>query len=291
MESSLNEEDSMSASVEAHRVLYAKLVTSGVDNNSRAALERAFRCVPREEFMGPGPWHIFGSNGYIETPTADPELLYQDVLIALKKEQGLNNGQPSLHARCIAELKIQPAQSIVHIGAGTGYYSAILAELTGPTGILVAYEIDQDLSNAATNNLRNRKNVVVLGDATGDANIPPTDVIYVSAGVTGPESNWLNAMSLSGRMLLPLTDDQWNGSMLLLQRMDGTQFSAHFIFPASFIPCVGPRDGVTAKRLSDAFKSGLGRSVRSLIHDNKPDESCVFEGEGWWFSTKEVTSA
>lgn len=281
----------MSSSIEAHRELYAKLVTSGADNKSRVAIERAFSCVPREEFMGPGPWHLFTSNGYIDTPTADPELLYQDVLIALKKEQGLNNGLPSLHARCIADLQIQSGQSIVHIGAGTGYYSAILAELTGPTGRVVAYEIDQDLSTSATKNLRNRKNVVVLGNATTDANMSPTDVIYASAGVTGPESNWLNAMSLSGRMLLPLTDNRGSGGMLLLQRASENSFRARFTCPASFIPCVGARDEATANRLSDAFKNGLGHSVRSLIHDEQPDESCVFEGDGWWFSSKDLSSA
>jgi protein-L-isoaspartate(D-aspartate) O-methyltransferase len=278
----------MSSTLESHRQLYAALVSGSVAEPARPSIEQAFRAVPREQFMGPGPWYLSIAGGdYVETPTADPELLYQDVLVALKKDQRLNNGQPSMHARSIGMLEVKPGQSITHIGAGTGYYSAILAEIAGEDGHVSAYEIDRDLQGAAVNNLVDWKNVSVHGDAASDA-IAPSEVIYVNAGVTAPEQSWLNALNSSGRMLFPLTDNRWNGGMLLLHRLDTGRFSARFVSPVSFIPCVGARDDAEADRLGRAFAEGLGHKTRALVQDDKPDDSCVFAGSGWWLSSREV---
>ena len=89
----------------------------------------AFAQVPREHFVGPGPWQVFVGDGYVATPSDDPRFLYQDVLIALAPERNINNGQPSLHARCLAVCAPTAGESVFHLGAGTGYYSAILAIL------------------------------------------------------------------------------------------------------------------------------------------------------------------
>ncbi len=53
----------------------------------------------------------------------DPVVLYQDVLVALAPERGVNNGSPSLHALWLDRLAPQAGERVVHIGAGTGYYS------------------------------------------------------------------------------------------------------------------------------------------------------------------------
>ena len=77
----------------AHRRFYAELITKHARVRD-ARIEDAFATVPREDFMGPGPWQIRTPEGYIETPSADPAFLYQDVLVALIANQCLNNGQP-----------------------------------------------------------------------------------------------------------------------------------------------------------------------------------------------------
>ena len=67
---------------------------------------------------------MFTAAGYIDTPTDDPAFLYQDVTVALKPESQINNGQPTLHAVSLAALNPQEGEAAVHIGAGTGYYTA-----------------------------------------------------------------------------------------------------------------------------------------------------------------------
>jgi protein-L-isoaspartate(D-aspartate) O-methyltransferase len=90
-------------------------------------------------FLPLGPWFIAMPAGRcIKTPSADPVYVYQDVLVAIDKDREINNGQPSFHARIMRWLAPEPGQTIVHIGAGTGYYSAILAML-GRAGALLLH--------------------------------------------------------------------------------------------------------------------------------------------------------
>jgi len=110
----------------AFRKFYADLVlANGNVSTENQRLLHGFNSIHRESFLGPGPWHIFTANGYITTPSANPELLYQDILVALDPESNINNGQPSLHARCIDALDISEGEHVAHIGAGTGYYSLV----------------------------------------------------------------------------------------------------------------------------------------------------------------------
>ena len=84
------------------RAAYAKQVLAAA-NTRDARLAAAFAAVPREDFLGPGPWLIvrWGTRDYVPTPDADPVYLYTDDLVALLPERRLNNGQPSLHAHLI----------------------------------------------------------------------------------------------------------------------------------------------------------------------------------------------
>jgi hypothetical protein len=82
--------------------------------------------VPRERFLGPGPWPILRwGRGYERSPDDDPIDLYTNDLIGIDPARELNNGQPSFHFALMARRDPQPGEHVVHIGAGTVYYSAI----------------------------------------------------------------------------------------------------------------------------------------------------------------------
>src|ERR1700693_1798785 len=139
--------------LEAHRYFYADLITASAGAGKNERLREAFAATPRERFIGPGPWKVFAGGRHMETPSDDPAFLYQDVVVALAPERGINNGQPVLHAINLAALDVKEGETVLHIGAGTGYYTAVLARLTGATGVVVAYEIGQDLAARAEGNL------------------------------------------------------------------------------------------------------------------------------------------
>ena len=279
--------------LEAHRKHYSQLVTAiGDVDPKNTKLISAFATVRREDYLGPGPWKIRAGNKsgnkYSVTPTNDPAFLYQDVLVALKSEESLNNGQPSLQARCLDALQVSSGETVIHVGAGTGYYSAILSELTGPSGTIFAYEIDDELALLASDNLKDRDNIRVQSCSGTWGDLPDCDVICVNAGATEPTSSWLNALNKGGRLLFPLTSTHGSGCMLLIQRIDEFSYSAKFIYLVNFIPCIGARDEKAAFELAETFKQGNLLEVKSLHRDKSPDDSCWFQWEDCWLSTNPI---
>lgn len=132
------------------RSFYASFVAGG----AHPRVQQAFAAVPREPFVGPGPWSVMGSSiSYVTTPDDDPVFIYQDVLVALDASRGLNIGMPSAHAVWLAAVDLKAGETVLQVGVGSGYYSAIIAELVGREGRVHAYEIDRDLAARATDNL------------------------------------------------------------------------------------------------------------------------------------------
>src|SRR5262249_42967123 len=120
----------------------------------------------------------------------------------------VNNGQPSGHAKWIASAAINPGEHVVHIGTGTGYYTAIMAHLVGSSGQVTGIELDPVLSARAEKNLASFANVrVIEGDGTA-AWFDGAASIYVNAGVTRPADIWLDRLAEGGRLILPLTTNQ-----------------------------------------------------------------------------------
>ena len=102
------------------RLTYAKQVMAAAGTQD-TRVEAAFATVRREDFLGPGPWHILRwFDGYVATPSDDPIYLYTDDVIGIIPERDLNNGQPSLHARLIASAAPRAGDHVVHVGAGVG---------------------------------------------------------------------------------------------------------------------------------------------------------------------------
>ena len=172
------------------------------------AVVAAFATVPRERFVGAGPWRVrspMDMAEYWTTEDADPRAVYHDVLIALDEARGINNGQPSLWAFLLDQLDIAAGEQVLHLGCGTGYYTAIVAELVGPTGKITAIEIDPGLAEKARAALLPWPQIAV-GNADGASlSFEPADLILASAGATHPLSSWLDALKPGGRLLFPMT--------------------------------------------------------------------------------------
>ena len=268
------------------RKVFAQMVVARAGCPDRQIL-RAFERVPRHAFIGAGPWFVTEHGD--STASADPALAYQDVAMALAPERGITTGLPSLHARCIAACALEGGERVVHIGTGAGYFTAILAELVGPRGRVVAYEIDELLAARATELLRSFPNVTVESTSGVTDLGSDVDLIYVCAGMQQIPREWLEALAPGGRAALPLTPGNDEGAVLLVTRAGDRQvFDARFICAARFIPCIGAEDAEAAERLAVAFRSGSRDRVRSLrlVTDSaQPDDTAWFVGDSWWLST------
>lgn len=281
--------------LEAARRFYARLVASGAGGGELAdRIEDAFAFVPREHFLGPGPWSVprFAPRGpdFVTTPNADPILVYQNVLFALDKEKGINNGEPWLHGEMIAALDPDRGDTVLHIGCGSGYYTAILAQLVGPKGRVVAYEIEPGLALRAGENLEPWETVTVRGASGAGSVLPLANAIYVNAGATRPEAVWLDALAEKGRLVFPLSGSNEGGGwgVTLLVRRSGEAFSARVIGRSGFIGCVGASDSEEARAVGQALSSGAIWRARQLVRGGVPDASAVLVGEDWWLSSVPV---
>jgi protein-L-isoaspartate(D-aspartate) O-methyltransferase len=243
--------------------------------------------VPREHYVGAGPWQVLvGDNHYVTTPSADLAFLYQDQLVALAQERGINNGSPSSHALWLAGLAPRPGEEVVHVGAGTGYYTAVLAELVGHSGTVVAYEIAGDLAERAAANLSHLRNVRLVAESAPTTKLPLCDVIYVNAAVTNLPEGWLDALRPGGRLMLPLTPIDGFGGMLLVTRGETAEnLEARFVSGAMFIGCVGGTGEDASAKLAAAFAKGGQHTVQSLRRGLPPDSTCWYAAEHWWLST------
>ncbi len=267
------------------RAFFASLL-AGQFRDRHPAIEQAFAAVERERFAGPGPWSIMAvGTGYVKTPDDDPAFLYQDTLVALDPDRGINIGQPSWHALWLDAIDVRPGETVLQVGAGTGYYTAILARLAGRNGRVHAYEIDAGLAARASRNLKDLPQVVLQARSGIADDLPKADAIYVCAGITQPSWTWLDAMRPGARLLFPLQPPEGFGGMLLLTRPAlGSRWPARFVSRARFICCEGLQDAEAGRRLSAAFSSHWDQ-VRSFRIDDARDGTCWYAGDGWWLST------
>ncbi len=271
-------------SLDQQRDFYASLVTAKGGTRDEA-IRSSFTSTDRARFLGPGPWKVFTSLGYIETPGDDPAFIYQDVAVALAPERTINNGEPALHARCIAAAAPKVGESVLHVGAGTGYYTAILANLVGPGGSVVGYEIEADLAERARENLVDLPQVSIRMRSAIEPNLPASDIIYANAGATHPPAEWLAALKPKGRLLFPLSGSHGAGVMLLVTREQEASYAARIVMGAAFIPCIGASDDAEAKAVTEALMKGGHGAVRSLVRNDEPDASAWLGGSDWWLST------
>jgi protein-L-isoaspartate(D-aspartate) O-methyltransferase len=151
--------------------------------------------------LGPGRSLQHGDGTCRNTPDANPTHLYTDDLIGIAPERGINNGQPRLHAELLSSAAIRAGEHVVHIGAGAGYYTAIMAKLAGNDGRVTAIQFPEDLAAKATNNLSDRPNVKVIHGDGSVAVFDDAHVIYVNAGATRPADTWLDRLNVGGRVI------------------------------------------------------------------------------------------
>jgi protein-L-isoaspartate(D-aspartate) O-methyltransferase len=271
------------------RRFYAEEIAAVAHLQSRPLIEALAR-VPRERFLGPGPWLIgrgpAAEPRYRLTVDADPAQVHHNVLVAIDPERELNNGMPSALASWIEVMAPQRGDAILHIGCGTGYYTAIMAEIVGAACRVLAFEVDPDLAARATVNLAAWPQVqVVAGDAS---TIPGVfDAVFVNAGATHARAEWLGALRPAGRLMLPLTAHMPGipfavGVMLRIDHAPGGRWPVRVVSEVGIYDCASARDPDREQQLVALAAAGTAGTIRALSvepHDRGP--SCLCHGPGF----------
>jgi protein-L-isoaspartate(D-aspartate) O-methyltransferase len=271
------------------RADYAEKIR-GLSELRSESLFRALASVPREDFLGPGPWKLMlltqVGAGYKDTPDADPCHLYDNVLVAIDPERRLNNGEPAGLLRWLDSLELRPGERFLHVGCGVGYYTAIAAAAVRPGGRATGIELDPDLAERARRNTAHCGDIEILSGDGSQLAGGSFDAIFVNAGATEIPASWLDSLAPSGRLLLPLTVsisgmNAGVGWMLLVRR-GAEAYTAEFRTQVGVYHCAGARTALGEERLRRFYAAGLPDRPLQLRRDAHAElESCALHGDGF----------
>jgi protein-L-isoaspartate(D-aspartate) O-methyltransferase len=274
--------------IEDCREFYAREVKFAASLTTPGLVE-AFAKVPREKFLGSGPWQIGSAEGramslagmgqlsYVTVD--DPRDVYHNVVISLDRAKDINNGQPGSLARWIDALALKPGERVYHLGCGVGYYTAIMAEVVGPGGSVIGLELQPELAARAKENLAGYAHVTVEPGDGAEFDPGDCDAVLVNCGVTHPQTKWLERLREGGRLVVPFTmavnPTIGQGVMTKITRSNG-RFAAELVTPVAIFSGGSLRDAALQTQLLKGLTTGGLLKLKSVRMDtHEAGETCV----------------
>lgn len=200
------------------RGLIEQIADRGIDD---LEVLRVFDLVPRHLFL----------------PESVHNRAYEDVPLPIGF--GQTASQPSLQALYLQVLKLQPRDKVLEIGTGSGYQTALLAELADH---VYSVERLRELSvraRAVLDQLRYTNIALLVGDGTiGWSRYAPYDAILVAAAAPSVPPALIEQLSTGGRLLIPLGDRNEQSLTLISKREDGSTEQRE-ITACTFVPLLG----------------------------------------------------
>jgi protein-L-isoaspartate(D-aspartate) O-methyltransferase len=258
-----------------------------------AALLKAFATVPRERLLPPGPWIVEAADGsFYATEDDNISHILHAVGVAIDTKRDLISANPAKIGRMLEAARIAPGETVLHVGAGLGYFSAVMAELVGPEGRVIAAEIDPGLASRARANLAAWRTVTLIADSLA-CSLPPVDVVFVSAGTPAIPRQWVDALRPGGRMVLPMTGALDSGFLFHFEKATSPIWLSAWVQSfVRFYPCHGLRDPLDVAALSKAMADSRGPAVRALRLDrHEPNSHCWLHREAWCLTTESPPEA
>jgi protein-L-isoaspartate(D-aspartate) O-methyltransferase len=199
----------MTTDLNAYRRFFAEDIQLCANLRSDALTE-ALATVPRERFPSARPVDYQGRSGFSGAAAKDAQR--RSALRVPQRRRGHRSGPDAVQWRArsscapaIDALALESGQRALHIGGGTGYYTALMAHVVGPSGSVRMIEVDEDLARQAAVNLGSMPWVTAQHSDGRSVTGGPFSAIMINAGVTHPEPEWLSALAPGGRLVLPLT--------------------------------------------------------------------------------------
>lgn len=188
--------------LQRRRMVEEQLRARGIrDERVLAAMAR----VPRHEFVAPQ----FRSEAYEDRP--------------LPIGEGQTISQPYMVAIMLEALAIKPADTALEVGAGSGYATALLAELAAEVVAVERHVSLADQARSLLDRMGYRNVTVILRDGSrGFSESAPYDAILVSAASTVVPPMLIGQLAEGGRMIIPVGSPDTQ-QLQLISIKDGTQ--------------------------------------------------------------------
>jgi len=203
--------------LERKRMVEYQLQNRGIrDPRVLAAMEK----VPRHRFL-PDPDDP-GAYGDYPLPIGSGQTISQPYMVALMTE-------------C---LRLQGDEQVLEIGTGSGYQAAILAELSRDVYTVERFPGLAERARAALQELGYHNVEVIVGDGSqGYPEKAPYDCIMVTAAAPRIAKPWLDQLTQSGRLVLPL-GDRWGQNLTVVTKR-GEKINEETVCGCVFVPLVG----------------------------------------------------
>lgn len=218
----------------------------------------AMQTVPREAFL----------------PDNLSEFAYDDTPLPIAADQTIS--QPYIVAFMIEALALKGGESVLEIGAGSGYAAAVLAQIADRV-----YTVERigKLADHATETLRSLdyRNIHVLrGDGTrGWPEYAPFDAIVVAAGGPAVPESLKSQLKIGGRMVIPVGQSATSQELVRMTRVSEKKFTTEDIADVRFVPLIGEEgwmapsdDDARASKRFPATVASTAPGISQLVSGN-----------------------
>jgi protein-L-isoaspartate(D-aspartate) O-methyltransferase len=182
----------------------------------------AFRAVPREGFVG----HEHADLAYGDHP--------------LPIEAGQTISQPYIVGLMIYAARIEPGDTVLEVGAGSGYAAAVISRIAGK---VIAIERQHDLVEVARERLHRLgyANVeIVEGDGTrGWPDEAPYDAILAAASGSHVPEALIAQLSPGGRLVMPIGGPHDVQELVKITKQDDGILRQESLGAVRFVPLIG----------------------------------------------------
>jgi protein-L-isoaspartate(D-aspartate) O-methyltransferase len=178
--------------------------------------------VPREAFVAPGSEAAAYENRPL--PIGHGQTISQPFVVALMTEL----------------LDLQPEHTVLEVGTGSGYQTAILAQLAGK---VCSIEVIPELAARAAGVLVGQGIAnVELRTGDGGQGWPeraPFDAIIVTAAASEVPSVLIQQLRAGGRMVIPVGPRHGDQELMLITKDAAGEVTQRRILPVAFVPLTG----------------------------------------------------
>ena len=175
------------------------------------------------------PRHLFVDAGIVNRA-------YDDCALPIGDKQTLS--QPYMAARMSETLALSGAEKVLEIGTGSAYQTALLAELCFNVFSVEKIRALSRKARSLLDHLEYQNIALHVGDGTiGWSEHAPYDAIIVTAGAPKPPQPLLDQLSIGGRLVIPVGDEQ--AQTLLRVTRTRTSFKQEQLGECKFVKLLG----------------------------------------------------
>eukprot|EP00327_Prymnesium_parvum_P046205 CAMPEP_0205867894 /NCGR_PEP_ID=MMETSP1083-20121108/9198_1 /ASSEMBLY_ACC=CAM_ASM_000430 /TAXON_ID=97485 /ORGANISM="Prymnesium parvum, Strain Texoma1" /LENGTH=237 /DNA_ID=CAMNT_0053229999 /DNA_START=20 /DNA_END=730 /DNA_ORIENTATION=- len=210
--------------------MIARMLREGIISDERVVC--AFRSVDRSDFL-------HGSRGTVSGVPGGP-CAYDDMPLRIGAR---SLSSPSVYGVALEALKLSGHLSFLNIGSGTGYFSALVAQLLDKDAPQVGIDIRSELVEDARDCLTKLGLGQVYFVQCDCFSVDPLnsmrfDRIFIGAGVPANTACWFQLLEVGGTLVAPIETPNGSQRLIRCERISEDSFSIACLMSVNFMKLV-----------------------------------------------------